>query len=114
METIHLKVNPKVYDHVMWLLKQFDRNDVEIVSEEFLKNKAELEEDLRKIDAGEMKMYTLDEAEKIVEEVISEKYVNEKQELDENLRKINSGEAVFISLEEFEKETDELLRRYEG
>jgi hypothetical protein len=87
---------------------------VEIVSEKFLKNKAELEKNLRKIDAGETKMYTLDEAEKMVEEVISEKYVNEKAELDENLKKIKNGEATFISLEDFEKETDELLRRYEG
>lgn len=66
METIHLRVNSKVYEHVMWLLKQFDRNDVEIVSEEFLRNKAELEEDLRGINAGEMQMYSLEEAEELL------------------------------------------------
>ncbi|MFP9099670.1 hypothetical protein ACLI09_11505 [Flavobacterium sp. RHBU_24] len=110
METIHLKVNPKVYDHVMWLLKQFDRNDVEIVSEEFLKNKAELEEVLRLSDSGQLTYYTVDEVEKMT----SEKFLTEKAELDENLRKIDSGEATFISLEEFEKETEELLKRYEG
>jgi len=76
METIHLKVNPKVYDHVMWLLKQFDRNDVEIVSEEFLQHKAELKEDIRKIDTGEMKMYTLDEAEKIMDQYLLDKDEN--------------------------------------
>jgi len=54
----------------MWLLKQFDRNDVEIVSEEFLRNKAELEEDLRKINAGEMKMYSLEEFEKETDELL--------------------------------------------
>ncbi|MFP5436599.1 MAG: hypothetical protein ACLGH8_02325 [Bacteroidia bacterium] len=70
METIHLRVNSKVYEHVMWLLKQFDRNDVEIVSEEFLRNKAELEEDLRKINAGEMKMYSLEEFEKETDELL--------------------------------------------
>jgi hypothetical protein len=67
METVHLRINERVYEHVMWLLKQFDRNDVEIVSEEFLRNKAELEEDLRAIEAGEMKMYTIDEAEEIID-----------------------------------------------
>jgi hypothetical protein len=66
METIHLRVNSKVYEHVMWLLKQFDRNDVEIVSEEFLRNKAELDEDLRRINAGEMQMYSLEEAEELL------------------------------------------------
>lgn len=70
METIHLRVNSKVYEHVIWLLKQFDRNDVEIVSEEFLRNKAELEEDLRKINAGEMKMYSLEEFEKETDELL--------------------------------------------
>ncbi|WP_116789276.1 hypothetical protein [Flavobacterium psychrotrophum] len=70
METIHLKVNSKVYDHVMWLLKQFDSKDVEIVSDDFFKNKEELEEDLRKIDAGEMKMYTLEEFEQDTDELL--------------------------------------------
>jgi hypothetical protein len=71
METIHLRVNAKVYDHVMWLLKQFDTNDVEIVSEEFLKNKAELEETLRLMDAGEMDSISLEEFEKETDEIIA-------------------------------------------
>jgi hypothetical protein len=71
METIHLRVNAKVYDHVMWLLKQFDTNDVEIVSEEFLKNKAELEETLRLMDAGEVDSISLEEFEKETDEIIA-------------------------------------------
>jgi hypothetical protein len=71
METIHLRVNAKVYDHVMWLLKQFDTNDVEIVSEEFLKNKAELEETLRLMDAGEIESISLEEFEKETDEIIA-------------------------------------------
>lgn len=54
METVHLKINAKVYDHVMWLLQQFASNDVEIVSDKFYKDKAELGETLRLMDAGEM------------------------------------------------------------
>lgn len=73
METIHLRVNAKVYDHVMWLLKQFDTNDVEIVSEEFLKNKAELEETLRLSDSGQLRYYTVDEAEKMADELLAKK-----------------------------------------
>ena len=71
METIHLKVNSKVYDHVMWLLKQFNTDDVEIVSDEFLKTKAELNETLRQIDNGEMKMFSLEEAEKGADEILA-------------------------------------------
>jgi len=70
METIHLRINSKVYDHVIWLLKQFDSNDVEIVSDEFLKEKAELEETLRLSDAGLLKYYTMDEFEKETDEII--------------------------------------------
>nr|WP_322624006.1 hypothetical protein [uncultured Flavobacterium sp.] len=76
METVHLRINERVYEHVMWLLNQFDRNDVEIVSEEFLRNKAELEEDLRAIEAGEMKMYTIDEAEEIIDKYLLDKDEN--------------------------------------
>lgn len=70
METVHLRVNEGVYEHVMWLLKQFDPKDVEIISDEFLKNKAELDEDLRQIEAGTMKSYTIDEAEKETDEFL--------------------------------------------
>ncbi len=70
METVHLRINEAVYEHVMWLLKQFDPKDVEIISEEFLRTKAELEEDLRAIEAGEMKMYSLEEFEKETDEFL--------------------------------------------
>ncbi|KGO92342.1 hypothetical protein [Flavobacterium subsaxonicum] len=70
METIHLKINAKVYDHVMWLLQQFDTNDVEIVSDKFYRDKAELDETLRLMDAGEMKYYTLDEFKNETDEII--------------------------------------------
>ncbi len=71
METIHLKINSNVYDHVMWLLKQFDSKDVEIVSEQFLKNKLELDESLRLIESGEMKFYSLEEIEKDTDDLLS-------------------------------------------
>lgn len=70
METVHLRINEGVYEHVMWLLKQFDPKDVEIISEEFLRTKAELEQDLRAIEAGEMKMYSLEEFEKETDEFL--------------------------------------------
>jgi len=68
METIHLKVNSKVYDHVMWLLKQFNTEDVEIVSDDYWKVKAELDESIKKIDSGEMKFFSIEEFEKRADE----------------------------------------------
>jgi len=63
METVHLKINSKVYDHVMWLLKQFNTEDVEIISDDFWKVKAELDESLRQIDNGEMEFFSVEEFE---------------------------------------------------
>ena len=73
METVHLKINSKVYDHVMWLLKQFNSDDVQIVSDEFWKVKAELDESLRKIDNNEMEFYSVEEFEERAEDFIARK-----------------------------------------
>lgn len=70
METVHLKINAKVYDHVMWLLKQFSSQDVQIVSDDFIKIKAELDETLRQLDNNEMGYMSLDEFEKRTDEYL--------------------------------------------
>ena len=44
-----------------------------ISGNEFLKNKAELEETIRLIDAGKLKRYTIDEAEKMIDELMARK-----------------------------------------
>lgn len=63
METIHLRVDSKIYDHVIWLLKQFKPNDVQIVSEGYLSARAELNETLLRIDSGEMEVISLEKFE---------------------------------------------------
>ena len=73
METVHLKINSKVYDHVMWLLKQFNSDDVQIVSDEYWKVKAELDESLRMIDNNEMEFYSIEEFEKRAEDFLARK-----------------------------------------
>lgn len=72
MEAVYLKINSDVYNHVMWLLKQFDSKDVEIVSNEFYKNKMELDESLRLIDNGEMKLYSFEEIKKDTDELLAQ------------------------------------------
>ena len=73
METIHLKINAKVYDHVIWLLKQFNSKDVQIVSDEYLVVKRELDETLRQIDNNEMEFLSLEEFENRSEEFLAKK-----------------------------------------
>ncbi|KAF2519674.1 tRNA pseudouridine synthase A [Flavobacterium salilacus subsp. salilacus] len=63
METIHLKINPGVYDRVIALLQQFNPKDVQIVSEEYLTAKAELDETLKLIESKDMKLYSVSEFE---------------------------------------------------
>lgn len=73
METVHLKINAKVYDHVMWLLKQFSSQDVQIVSDDFIKVKAELDETLRQLDNNEMESMSLEEFERKTDEYLAER-----------------------------------------
>ncbi|PZR19737.1 MAG: hypothetical protein DI539_13015 [Flavobacterium psychrophilum] len=73
METIHLKINAKVYDHVIWLLKQFNSSDVQIVSDDYLKIKNELDETLRQIDNHEMEFMSLEEFDSKTEEFLIKK-----------------------------------------
>lgn len=70
METVHLKINSKVYDHVMWLLQQFNSDDVQIVSDEFWKVKAEVNESFRQITSGEVDSISLEEFEKETDELL--------------------------------------------
>ena len=64
METVHLKINSKIYDHVIWLLKQFNAEDVEIISDDFWKVKAEVNESYRRINDSEVESISLEEFEK--------------------------------------------------
>lgn len=73
METVHLKINAKVYDHVIWLLKQFNSSDVQIVSDNYLKIKNELDETLRQIDNNEMEFMSLEEFDSKTEEFLAKK-----------------------------------------
>lgn len=73
METVHLKINAKVYDHVMWLLKQFNTTDVQIISDKYLLAKNELDETLRQIDNEEMEFMSLEEFEKKADDFLASK-----------------------------------------
>lgn len=73
METVHLKINSKVYDHVMWLLKQFNTQDVQILSDDYIQIKSELDETLRQIDNNEMEFISMEEFENRSDEFLAKK-----------------------------------------
>jgi len=73
MQTIRLRVNDKVYEKLVWLLKKFNKTDIEIISEDenFLKDKAYLQHELNEIDNGKAVFYSLEELEDELDKVIS-------------------------------------------
>ncbi len=73
MQTIRLRVNDKVYEKLVWLLKKFNKTDIGIISEDenFLKDKAFLQGELNEIDNGKAVFYSLEELEDELDKVIS-------------------------------------------
>lgn len=48
MQTITLKVSDKTYDHLIWFLKRFRKDELEIVRDDFFQNlKDQAEEDFQ-------------------------------------------------------------------
>ncbi len=73
MQTIRLRVNDKIYEKLLWLLKKFNKSDIEIIAEDenFLQDRAYLQRELNEIDNGKAKFYSLDELENELDKVIS-------------------------------------------
>ncbi len=73
MQTIKLRVNEKVYEKLVLILKRFSKSDIEIISEDdhFLKDKNYLHNELHEIDKGNAKFFSMDELEIELEKVIS-------------------------------------------
>ncbi len=72
MQTIKLRVRDDIYKKLLWLLGKFDQEEVEIISEDsnYLENKKFLAKELEEIEQKKAKMYSLQDAEKLLEEVI--------------------------------------------
>lgn len=72
MATLKLKVNDKVLDKVVWLLRQFKQEDVEIIesNDSFEADRKYVHEELRRLESGESKSYTIDEVDEILENSI--------------------------------------------
>jgi len=54
MYTIQLKISDKVYDKFIWLLSKFNKEEIEIVSEQtdFISTKNYLNQELAEIETG--------------------------------------------------------------
>jgi len=72
MRSITIKINEKIYDKFLWLLKQFNKNDIEIINVDmnYENNKAYLHNELQNISSGSSEFYSVNEAEQKLEKVI--------------------------------------------
>ena len=61
MQTIRLRVNEKVYKHLMWFLNKFSKDELQIIeeNEEFLSIQKDLQDELNRIEAGKAEFVDL-------------------------------------------------------
>ncbi|MDC1222296.1 hypothetical protein N8Z47_06470 [Salibacteraceae bacterium] len=72
MATLKLKVSDKILDKVMWLLSQFNSEDLQILDsdETFEVSKRYVKNELTRLESGESKSYSIDEIDGILENSI--------------------------------------------
>ncbi len=73
MHTIRIKVNDAIYEKLMGLLSKFNKDEIEILSEDqvFLKDQKYLQDELDQIENGDAKFIPIEEAEKQLNKVIA-------------------------------------------
>lgn len=72
MATVKLRVSDKVLDKVLWLLGQFDADELEVIEEDetFLQTRKVLHERAAQLEKGEVKTYSIEEVDAVLEETI--------------------------------------------
>lgn len=72
MATIKLKVSDKILDKVLWLLEQFNSEDLQVIEndERFEKDKIYAQKELQRLESGESKSYSFEELEVVLEKSI--------------------------------------------
>jgi hypothetical protein len=72
MATLKLKVSDKILDKVLWLLEQFNSEDLQVIEndERFEKDKIYAQKELQRLESGESKSYSVEELEVVLEKSI--------------------------------------------
>lgn len=72
MHTIQLKIHDKVYEKFLWLLSKFNKEEVEIISEnkDFITTSVYLQKELDEIKSGNATFISQDELENRLNQVI--------------------------------------------
>lgn len=72
MQTVKLRIHESVYTHLMWLLKRFNKNEIEVISEtdEFISVQEYLKEELKIIESGDAEFINLEQLDSELESSI--------------------------------------------
>ena len=72
MHTIRLKINDKVYDKFLWLLSKFNKEEIEIVSDnqDFIATQGYLQKELEEIENDSAIFLNQDEFENRLDQII--------------------------------------------
>ncbi|TAJ06664.1 tRNA pseudouridine synthase A [Marinilabiliaceae bacterium JC017] len=72
MHTIKIKIHDKVYNHFLWLLSKFSKDEIEIIDENdtFTKAQTLLQNELNEMNEGTASYYSIDELEARLEDKI--------------------------------------------
>jgi len=72
MQTIRLRINDNIYDKLIWLLSNFNKDQLEIISEnkEYNENQIYLNKELNEIKEGKANFINIQEVEQRLELII--------------------------------------------
>lgn len=72
MQTIRLRVNDKIYKHLMWFLGRFNKEEIQIIneSEEYISVQEYLKKELDKVEDGKSEYLSIDQLNDLLEDTI--------------------------------------------
>lgn len=72
MQTIHLKIEDKAYDKVMWLLSKFNKDEIEIIgdNDDFIASRKYLHAEFEELNSGKSELWDIDQADIYLEDIV--------------------------------------------
>lgn len=73
MQTLKLRISDKIYNHFLWFLQRFKKDEIQIINEnhEFLSLQEYLKDELHLLEEGKQEYLTPEELDKHLEQTIN-------------------------------------------
>jgi len=109
MHSLKLNIDDKIYENILWLLRKFSADELEIIFEETDHEKSNMFSK-QDTNSNDFDQYS-----------ISLRKLNDKYDMDKNklyleseLKKIKEGNAAFYSINEVEHSLNLILKKHEN